>query len=464
MPPHWCPGPRIFGAHRASSPSCDRSSRVRSTRSRHKGLVAACLLIAWASSLRADDWPQWRGNGRLAVWNESGLLDRFPEAGLHVTWRVPVHAGYSGPAVAGGRVFVTDARRTSGSRVIERVLALDEQTGKLLWSKEWETNYSGLEMTFALGPRATPTVDDDVVYVLGAMGNLLALDVKDGTIAWQKNFVDDFDATIPSWGATGAPLVDGDRLITLVGGEPDAKVIAFNKRTGTELWRALSSDWEAGYSQPIIVAAGGARQLVIWHPTAISSLDPSTGRVFWEVPFQVDLGITVPTLVQSGPHLLATTFYNGARMLMLDEHKPAATVLWRGDSFSPHSIISTPIVQGDYIYGMSQGQLQCWEVATGKQVWRTRDLIPGRTTPFATAFFVKNGDRYFINTERGDLVIAQLSPQGYHEISRTHLIEPTHPYAREPQGTVHWSHPAYANRHVVVRNDKEILRASLAKD
>jgi outer membrane protein assembly factor BamB len=334
----------------------------------------------------------------------------------------------------------------------------------MLWSKEWDANYSGLEMTFALGPRATPTIDDDLVYVLGAMGHLFALNVKDGSVAWQKNFVDDFDATIPSWGATASPLVDGDRLITIAGGEPDAKVIAFNKRTGAELWRALSSDWEPGYAQPIIVEAGGTRQLMIWHPTAISSLDPSTGRVFWEVPFQVDLGITVPTLVQSGPHLLATTFYNGARMLKLDEQKPAATVLWRGDSFSPHSIISTPIVQGDYIYGMSQGQLQCWEVATGKQVWRTRDLIPGRTTPFATAFFVRNGDRYFINTERGDLVMARLSPEGYKEISRTHLIEPTHPYAREPQGTVHWSHPAYANKHVIVRNDKEILRASLAQD
>ena len=432
--------------------------------SRTARLVAAVLLLLSSALLHADDWPQWRGHGRLGVLNETGLLDRFPETGLTVTWRVPVHSGYSGPSVADGRVFVTDGRRISGSRMVERVLALDERSGTILWSKEWETNYSGLEATFALGPRATPTVDEDLVYALGAMGNLLALNVKDGSIAWQKNFVDDFAATIPSWGATGAPLVDGDRLITLVGGEPDAKVIAFDKRTGAELWRALSSDWEPGYSQPIIVEAGGARQLMIWHPTAISSLDPATGRVLWEVPFQVDLGMTVPTLVQSGSHLLVTTIYNGARMLKLDEHEPAATLLWRGDSFAPHSIISTPIIQGDYIYGMSQGQLQCWELATGKQVWRTRDLIPGRTTPFATAFFVRNSDRYFINTERGDLVIAQLSPQGYQEISRTHLIEPTHPYAREPQGTVHWSHPAYANRHVIVRNDKEILRASLAKD
>ena len=414
--------------------------------------------------MHAEDWPEWRGAGRAAVWNETGLLDRFPDNGLNVAWRVPVHAGYSGPAVARGRVYLTDGRRMTGNRMIERVLALDEVTGAMLWSREWEANYSGLEITFARGPRATPTVDGNRVYVLGAMGNLLALDVEDGRVVWQKNFVDDFNATIPSWGATAAPLVDGERIITLVGGEPDAKVVAFNKHTGAEVWRALSSDWEPGYNQPIIVEAGRARQLMIWHPTAISSLDPASGQVFWEVPFQVDLGITVPTLVHSGSLLLATTFYNGARLLKLDDHKPAASLVWRGDSAAPHSIISTPIVQGDYIYGMSQGQLQCWELATGRQVWRTRELIPGRTTPFATAFFVRNGDRYFINTERGDLVIARLSPEGYQEISRTRLIEPTHPYAREPQGTVHWSHPAYANKHVIVRNDNEILRASLAKE
>ena len=436
---------------------------LRSHRRRRASVaVAAGLLVAFTSTMRADDWPEWRGAGRVGVWKETGLLERFPEAGLKVTWRTPIHAGYSGPAVANGRVYVTDARPTTGKRTVERVLALDELTGTVIWSREWETNYSGLEMTFALGPRATPTVDGDRVYVLGAMGNLFALDVKDGRVIWQKDFVTDFDATIPSWGATGAPLVDGDRLITLVGGEPDAKVVAFNKYTGAEVWRALSSDWEPGYSQPIIVEAGGARQLMIWHPTAISSLDPLDGHLFWEVPFQVDLGITVPTLVSSGSLLFATTFYNGARLLKLDDQKPAASVVWRGDSGSPHSIISTPILDGEYIYGMSQGQLQCWEVATGRQVWRTRDLIPGRTTPFATAFFVRNGDRYFINTERGDLVIARMNPEGYREISRTKLIEPTHPYAREPQGSVHWSHPAYANKHIVVRNDKEILRASLA--
>jgi outer membrane protein assembly factor BamB len=438
---------------------------MRTSHHRVRIWSVACVVVVAVVGAAAEDWPEWRGRGRVGVWNDTGLLDRFPESGLTVRWRTPVHAGYSGPSVAGGRVFVTDARRASGDRVVERALALDEETGRVLWTREWEADYSGLEVTFALGPRATPTVDGDRVYVVGAMGDLLALDVRDGRTVWEKDFVEDFNATIPSWGMAAAPLVDGDRLIMLVGGEPDGKVMALDKRTGEEIWRALSSDWEPGYNQPLIFDAGGARQLMVWHPLAVSALNPETGAVFWEVPFSVDLGITVPTLVRQGSHVLVTTFYNGARLLTLDDTKPGATVLWSGDDNEfPHSIISTPVIQGDYIYGMSQGQLQCWELATGRRVWRTRDLIPGRTTPFATAFFVRNGDRYFINTERGDLVIARLSPEGYEEISRTALIEPTHPYAREPLGTVHWSHPAYANRHIVVRNDREILRASLAAE
>ena len=142
--------------------------------------IAAFLLIAWTSSLRADDWPQWRGNGRLAVWNETGLVERFPEAGLSVTWRVPVHAGYSGPAVAGGRVFVTDSRRMSGSRMARTRPRSRRGDGQDPLVQGMGDQLLRSRDDVALGPRATPTVDDDLVYVLGAMGNLFALDVRDG--------------------------------------------------------------------------------------------------------------------------------------------------------------------------------------------------------------------------------------------------------------------------------------------
>lgn len=432
--------------------------------------VLATVLLSRVD-IRGDDWPEWRGAGRLGVWNETGILERFPADGLEVRWRTAINSGYAGPSVAHGRVFVTDSRRTQGNRAIERALAIDEHTGAVLWTQEWPADYTGLQLIYAIGPRATPTADGDRVYVLGAMGQLLALDAATGTILWQKDFVRDFAASVPSWGMAAAPIVDGNRLIALVGGEPDAKVVAFDKQTGKEIWRALSSDWEPGYNQPTIITHAGVRQLIIWHPRAISSLDPATGKMYWEVPSEVDMGMTVATPVRSGSHLLVTSFYNGARMLKLDDRKPGATMLWAGKSNSEvetdaiHSTISTPVIDGDYIYGIdSHGELRCLEVATGKRVWESMALVKERAR-WATAFLVKNGDRYFINNDRGELVIAKLSPAGFHEISRAQLIEPTHPYARRRElGAVHWSHPAYANKHIVVRNDREILKASLAQE
>ena len=424
------------------------------------------LMAGMATVVIADDWPEWRGQGRLGVWNDTGIVDDFPAAGLPVSWRVPIHSGYAGPAVAGGRVFVTDAERLQANDHIERVLALDEMTGEVLWTRDWTTSYAGLQPFYAVGPRATPTVDDDRVYVLGAMGNLLALDVETGAMRWQKDFVADFDTAVPAWGMTGAPLVDGPRLICLVGGEPGAKVVALDKLTGAELWRALSSDWEPGYAPPIIIEAAGVRQLIIFHPRGVTSLNPVTGYTYWDIPYDVQLGMSIPTPVHSGPYLFITSQWDGGLMLKLDETSPGATVLWdEKDHPTLTSVMSTPVIQGDYVYGVdTEGELLCVDVATGRVVWKTEALLTERA-PHATAFFVRHGDRYFINNDRGELVIAKLSPEGYEEIDRTTLIEPTHPYARRREfPAVLWSHAAYANRHILIRNDDEIVRFSLATE
>ena len=241
--------------------------------------------VAWVvTPVLADDWPQWRGAGRLGVWHETGIVDALPDA-LTVTWRVPIGSGFSGPAVADGRVFITDWAADPESRTMdgtERVLVLDEQTGEVLWTHEWPTSYRMLMASYAVGPRATPTVDGDRVYVVGATGVLSCLDVETGELLWRKRYIEDYDTSVPTWGIASAPLVDGDRLITVVGGEPDALVMAFDKRTGDEIWRALPVTSEMGYAQPVIYEAGGARQLIIWHPTALTSLDPVTGRVYWD--------------------------------------------------------------------------------------------------------------------------------------------------------------------------------------
>ena len=324
--------------------------------------------------------------------------------------------------------------------------------------------------SYAVGPRATPTVDGDRVYVQGAAGTLVALNAETGELLWTRNFREEFGADMPIYGFASSPLVDGERLITLAGGVPDAKVMAFDKMTGEEVWRALSSEESGpGVGQPVIIEASGVRQLIVWHPVALSSLDPDTGEVFWEQPFTVDYDMTVAAPVKYGSELFVTTFYNGPLMMTLDADRPDAAVHWKGESNSEilteglHSVLATPVIMDGYIYGVgSYGQLRGLEAATGERIWETQAVTVERAR-WASAFIVRHEDRFFINNDRGDLIIARMTPKGYEEISRTHLIAPTSaPGNRRELKTVNWSHPAYANQHIYARNDEEIIAASLA--
>ncbi len=200
-------------------------------------------VVVGAAGLSADDWPEFRGEGRLGVWHETGLLEKFPADGLKTRWRAPINAGYSGPAVADGRVFATDFKTTQGMQGTERALALDETTGRVLWTQEWDADYRGI--SWEIGPGATPTVDGDRVYTLGRTGVLSAISVDTGALLWRKDYTADYGVDRMTWGFdwgfASAPLVDGERLICFVGGSQDARVVAFDKITGEEIWRALPS-------------------------------------------------------------------------------------------------------------------------------------------------------------------------------------------------------------------------------
>ena len=437
---------------------------------------AAALAMTAVAVVSADDWPQWRGPERLAVWQETGIVDELPEE-LKVAWRTPLRAGYSGPAVADGRVFITDWAEDPDSRTLdgtERALALDEQSGEVLWTHEWQTSYRMLSVAYAVGPRATPTVDGDRVYVVGGTGRLFCLDVATGRVLWEKDYVAEYGTSVPTWGIVSAPLVDGERLITVVGGEPDALVVAFDKHTGEEIWRAIDVTSEMGYAQPIIYEAGGARQLIIWHPQALASLDPETGELYWEQPWEVGMGVTVATPVRSGDYLLVSQFFYGSLMVRLSQDRPAATHLWQGQARSElpdqtdtiHAMVTTPVIIGDYVYGVdSYGELRGLDARTGRRLWMSPDMTA--QARWSTAFLVSHEDRYFVNNDEGDLILARFTPEGYVELGRTRLIEPTGssgtrtPHGRIEARLINWSHPAYANGHIVHRNDRQIIRASL---
>jgi outer membrane protein assembly factor BamB len=436
-------------------------------------------LLLWAPlDAVADDWPQWMGPQRDGVWRESGILEKFPAGGPPIRWRVPIGGGYAGPAVAGRYVYVTDKRLPAGVRdgdnpfargrtnATERVLCLNDADGSLVWKHEYDCPYT---VSYPAGPRTTPVIHDGKVYTLGAEGHLFCFEADTGKVVWSKNFRTDFGREqSPTWGYSANPLLDGNKLICLVGGKGTA-VVAFHKDTGDELWRALDATGEhgSGYGVPIIVQAAGVRQLIVWHPQAVSSLDPETGRVYWEQPFEVQAGLTAPMPRYHDGRLFVTAFYNGSLMLNLDREKPGATVAWRRHGQNErltaalHSIIATPVFDGKYIYGpCSYGEFRCLDAQNGDRLWETFQPTSGQSARWGTCFITQHEDRFFLFSEQGDLIIAQLKPGGYQELSRAHLVDPTGPAQRRE---VVWVHPAYAHQNIYVRNDKEIVSASLAK-
>jgi outer membrane protein assembly factor BamB len=293
---------------------------------------------------------------------------------------------------------------------------------------------------------------------------MFCFDEKTGAILWSKDFVKDFNTTMPMWGLAASPLIDGDQVIMLVGGEK-ALVVSLDKATGQERWRALD-DPDVGYSPPVIFTIHGKRHLIVWHPRSITGLDPQTGTVLWDVPYSVKAQLCIATPRNVGDRIFVTSFYNGPRMIEVGDDGLSAKILWQGHSDSEiqtdglHSIIPTPVFDGKFIYGVcSYGQLRGLDASNGKRLWETYGATgKGR---WWNAFLIPHEDKYFIHNEQGDLIIARLSPQGYEELSRAKLVEPTREVMRRM--TI-WSHPAFALKSVFARNDKEIVRVSLAAD
>ena len=344
----------------------------------------------------------------------------------------------------------------------ERILCLDAKSGEILWQRSYDVGYT---VSYPKGPRATPSVDGDRVYTLGAEGRLHCLDASTGKIVWTKDFSRDYGAKTPTWGHAAHPLIDGDNVICLVGGEGSA-VVAFDKRTGKEKWRALTTK-DVAYCAPVIYEAAGKRQLIIWHIEAVASLNPDTGEVYWEHEWNVRGGGSIAIPRKRGNRLFLATFFNGSLMLRLHDDKPGAEQLWISPKISArdttylHSLNSVPWLENGYIYGVcNYGQFRCLRMKDGQRVWESLQPVgldkPKRN---ANAFIVKHEDRFFLCPDNGDLVIARLSPGGYEEIDRANLIKPTDADGGRP---IVWSHPAFANRCVYARNDEEIICVSLS--
>jgi outer membrane protein assembly factor BamB len=444
------------------------------------GPALAAVFCLSTPTLRAEDWPEWLGSKRDAVWRERGLLDQFPKDGPKVEWRMPIHNGYAGPAVVGDRVYVMEKERPldsdgkpakptrEGIPGKERILCLSAVDGKPIWKDEYDAPY---KISYPNGPRVTPLVRDGRVYTLGAVGDLRCLDAAKGDVLWSKNVATEYNQKPPVWGWATHLLLDGDLLYCLVGGEGSA-VVAFNKKDGKEVWKALSTK-EIGYSPPMMYDLAGKKTLVVWLSETINGLDPEKGTVLWKHAYPEENevhrpAVNISTVIKDKDRLFLTSFYHGPMMLEIAGEKPQAKVVWQGKSKDPNKpdglncVMATPFLKDGCVYGIDgMGALQCYKADSGEKLWETKKVLGEDKAFCGTAFLVQKGDQFILFSDHGDLILAELSPKEYKEISRAHLLEPTQKgFDRD----VVWSHPAFARQCVFARNDKEIICVSLAAE
>jgi outer membrane protein assembly factor BamB len=380
------------------------------------------------------------------------VLESFSPKGLKICWRHPVGGGFSSPVVAQGKVFVFDVELTKPS-ARERLHCFEETTGKVLWVHVSEEHYS--EWTFVpergAGPTATPVVQGQLIYAVGASGHTHCLNVKTGTVIWEKDIGREYE--VAEMSCRPSPLIEGSLLIVFSGARPGASVLALDKLTGKEVWKVL--DDHVSSSSPIAITSGGRRQLIVWTDNSLASLDPTNGHVYWREPMNTSNNDSIATPVFSEGRLLVSGL-----MLELGGDPPAARFLWPQDRSPSKRILSntsTPVRQGEYIYSArSSGELVCLEAATGRQLWSTNSVTTLKRG--ASINITPQGSVFFLFTDEGNLIRAELSPTGYREISRGHLIDPTWPFA---DAKFVYAPPAFANRHVFARNEGEVVCASL---
>lgn len=419
------------------------------------------LMLSFSAS--SSDWPQWRGPERDGVWLETGIVSEFANEKMPAAWKAPVGSGYSGPTVADGRVYLTSY--VDKPKQVEQVHCVDQATGKEIWKHVYDCEY--MDIGYPLGPRAAVAISDGKAYALGTMGHLHCLDAATGEVIWKSSFEDDFNAAIPVWGITASPLVDDDRVYVQVGGQPDAVVMAFDKNTGDEVWRSL--DGGASYSAPKFIEQNGKQLLLVWTGDWFAALEPKSGEPVWKKKFNRAKGVinvADPVVDKSTGRIFLTSFYDGSYLYKLDTDKMDVDLLWKRKGRSEihtdalHSIIMTSVILGDYVYGLdSYGAMRCLDLQNGDRVWEDQTLVDeGR---WATAFFVQNGEQTWMFTEKGELVIGSLSPSGFKSLSKTKLIDPT-TFLPRRNDNILWSHPAYADKHILVRNDKHLISVDLS--
>jgi outer membrane protein assembly factor BamB len=412
-------------------------------------LLTAAVALALAP-VGAQDWPQWRGPQADGTWPAPPLADSWPAEGLSIVWRQPIAGGYSGIAVVGDRLWTQDYRKDEGSEV-ERVVCRSTADGSLVWEHQYPVVYGKLDYGF--GPRATPTVHDGRVYTLGAVGHLECCDAATGEPRWSHDLAAEYDVALPDWGIAGSPVVFVDLVIVHVGGRPDACYVAFDRRGGREVWRAGNDP--PGYGTPIVVQAAGQPLLVGWTPQHVLGLDPRSGQILWQVPYEVTYGVSIATPIHHRGLVFVAGYWEGAKAIRLGADPHDAELAWE-ENRNLRGLMCPPLVRGELAWLLDKAHgLTCFRLETGEKLWDDgHQLTPRGRNPQLSLAWIGDTDRAVALNSDGDLILVRLTADGCQELARSHAIDPT-------ESNPIWAHPAFAGRRIYARSDAEIVCVEL---
>ena len=389
--------------------------------------VAAATLLSVVALNAATDWPQWQGPDRTGMSKETGLLSAWPATGPAVVWTATgLGNGYGSMAVVGERVF---AQGTRGGR--STVMAYNRADGKGVWSKA--LGQAGNDDR-GPGPRGTPTVDGDRLYVLTELGDLACLKT-DGAEVWRRNILRDFSGPQIRWQISESPLVDGPHLIVTPGG-PGAGMVKLDKMTGKTVWQSKDLSDPAGYSSPIVAGIGGVRAYMTFTAGAGVGVRASDGKLMFRYPKAANRTANITTPLYFDNKVFFTSAYDtGAGLLNLtvQNGSVSANELYFTREMKNHH--GGVILHNGYLYGFSDSILTCLEFATGKLMWRDRSVGKGAVT-FA------DGNLY-LQGENNVVGLAEASPTGYKELGRFQIPD---------KGFPSWAHPVVSGGRLYVRN------------